>query len=68
MSSPKCSPRKPRTLVGLACLAAILASTVLGCSGGSAAPVSPEAQAKAKENFKKRSGDYGAKPGRKSLR
>jgi hypothetical protein len=68
MSSPRCPLRKPRTLVRLACLAAILASTVLGCSGGSAAPVSPEAQAQAKENFKKRFGDYGAKPGRKSVR
>jgi hypothetical protein len=68
MSTAKRSLRTPRTLVGLACLAAILASSILGCSGGGAAPLSPEAQAKAKENFKKRFGDYGAKPGRKNSR
>jgi hypothetical protein len=50
------------------CLAVVLGCAIAGCSGGGAASVSSEAQAKAKENFKKRFGDYGVKPGRKSAR
>jgi hypothetical protein len=59
MCSSKRSPRILGMLVLLACLAGVLAFSVAGCSGN--ATVSPEAQAKAKENFKKRFGNFGEK-------
>ena len=47
-----------------ACLAVVLACAIAGCSGGGgAATLSPEAQAKAKENFKKRFDNSGEKTG-----
>jgi hypothetical protein len=47
-------------LVLLACLAGVLGFSAAGCSGGAGdATVSPEA--KAKENFKKRFGNFGEK-------
>jgi anti-sigma factor RsiW len=61
-SSGSKSPGKLRTLVVLACLAGVLGSSVSGCSRVCGnADVSPEAQAKAKENFKKRFGGSGEK-------
>ena len=52
----------PGMLVLLACLAGVVGFSVPGCSGGGdSATVSPEAQAKAKENFKKRFGNSGEK-------
>ena len=62
MSSAKRSPRSLRMLVHAACLAGVLGFSVPGCSfGGGDATVSPEAQAKAKENFKKRFANFGEK-------
>ena len=56
------SPRSRKTLVRLACLAGVLGFSVPGCSfGGGDATLSPEAQAKAKENFKKRFDTSGAR-------
>jgi hypothetical protein len=59
MSSHRRSPRILETFVVLACLAGVMGFSVAGCSGN--ATVSPEAQAKAKENFKKRFGNSGEK-------
>jgi hypothetical protein len=62
MCSVQRSPGILRTLVPLACMAGVLAFSIPGCSFGVGnAAVSPEAQAKAKESFKKRFGDYGIK-------
>ncbi len=62
MCSTKRSPRSLGRLVLLACLAGAVGFSVPGCSlGGGDATVSPEAQAKAKENFKKRFGSFGEK-------
>ena len=66
MCSPKRSPRILGMLVLLACLAGVLGFSVPGCSGN--ATVSPEAQAKAKENFKKRFDNYGEQTGPKKPR
>jgi len=61
-SSDGRSPRKLGPLVVLACLAGVVGWSVAGCSGGGgSADLSPEAQAKAKETFKKRFEDYGRK-------
>jgi anti-sigma factor RsiW len=61
-SSSSKSPGKLRTLVVLACLAGVMCWSVSGCSGGGEnSSLSPEAQAKAKENFKKRFGGSGEK-------
>jgi hypothetical protein len=69
MCSAKRSARILGRLVLLACLAGVLGSSVPGCSrGGGDATVSPDAPAKAKENFKKRFGDNGEKPRRKGSR
>jgi hypothetical protein len=69
MCAARRSPRIVGMLVQLACLTGVLAVSVPGCSsGGGDATLSPEAQAKAKENFKKRFNDSGEKPGRKASR
>ncbi len=72
MSSAKRSTRNLGRLVVLACLAGVLGFSVPGCSfGGGEATVSPEAQVKAKENFKKRFANFGEKTkttGRKTSR
>jgi anti-sigma factor RsiW len=61
-SSAGKSPGQLGRLVLLACLAGVVGSSVSGCSGaGGTAELSPEARAKAKENFKKRSSNTGAK-------
>jgi hypothetical protein len=59
MCSAKRSPRRMRTLALLACAAGILVSSFTGCTGGGTADLSPEAQAKAKQAFKKKSENYG---------
>ncbi len=62
MCSIKRSSRRRKMLVPLACLAGVLGFSVPGCSfGGGNATLSPEAQAKAKENFKKRFANFGEK-------
>jgi hypothetical protein len=62
MCPTKRSPRILRGLVLLACLAGVPGFSVPGCSlGGGDATVSPEAQAQAKENFKKRFAGFGEK-------
>jgi hypothetical protein len=67
MCSTKRSPRSRGTLVLLACLVVILATCVPGCSpGGGVATLSPEAQAKAKEDFKKRFDNSAEEKGRKT--
>jgi hypothetical protein len=70
MCSVQRSPRILRTLVALAFLAGVLGFSIPGCSFGVGdAAVSPEAQATAKENFKKRFDSFGEKKkDRKSLR
>ncbi len=70
MRSTKRSPGSRRTLVFLACLAGVMNFSLPGCSPkGSDATVSPEVQAKAKENFKKRFADFDAtKKDRKTSR
>jgi hypothetical protein len=70
MSTTERSPRTLGKLAALACAAAILGSSLHGCSPGMGrADVSPEVQAKAKENFKKRFADSGEKTkGRKTAR
>ena len=55
-------------LVLLACLAGVLNFSFPGVPPGGNATLSPEVQAKAKENFKKRFADFGAKKDRKTLR
>jgi hypothetical protein len=59
MCSLKRSPRILGTFVLLACLAGVMGFSVPGCSANSTVP--PDAQAKAKENFKKRFGNFDAK-------
>ncbi len=60
MCSTKRSPRGLGRVVLLAGLVGVLGCSVPGCSsGGGNATLSPEAQAKAKENFKKRFADFG---------
>jgi len=55
MCSTKRSTRNLGRLVLLAFVAGVLGCSVPGCSGGGGqTTLSPEAQAKAKENFKKR--------------
>jgi hypothetical protein len=62
MCSTKRLPRSLGRLVLLACLAGVVGFSVPGCSfGGGGATLSPEAQAKAKENFKKRFANSGEK-------
>ncbi|MFI5456966.1 MAG: hypothetical protein ACHRXM_16090 [Isosphaerales bacterium] len=69
MCSTRRSPRILGMLVLLACVAGLLGFSVPGCSfGGGDATVSPKAQAKAKENFKKRFDNSGEKQGRKTSR
>jgi hypothetical protein len=70
MSTTERSPGKLGKLAVLACAAGILGSSLAGCSPGMGrADVSPEVQAKAKENFKKRTSDSAEKPkGRKTTR
>ncbi len=70
MCSVKRSPRILGRLVLLACLGAVLGFSVPGCSfGGGGVAVSPEAQAKAKENFKKKFDNFGeTKKDRKNSR
>ena len=69
MCSVKRSPRILGILVLLACLAGVLGFSGAGCSfGGGDATLSPEAQAKAKENFKKRFDNFGETKGRKNSR
>ncbi len=69
MCSTKRSPRGRQMLVLLAYLAGVLVFSVPGCSyGGGNSTLSPEAQAKAKENFKKRFANFGAKTGPKKPR
>ncbi len=70
MCSAKRSTRILGMLVLLACLAGVVGFSVPGCSGrGDSSTVSPEAQAKAKENFKKRFGNFDEKTtGRKTSR
>jgi hypothetical protein len=49
-------------LVLIACLVSVLGLSLPGCFfGGGTATVSPEAKARAKENFKKRFSDFGEK-------
>jgi hypothetical protein len=66
MSSAERSPGKMGKLAVLTCVAGILGSSLTGCSGGGVADLSPEAQAKAKEAFKKKSENYGRKGGKTS--
>jgi hypothetical protein len=62
MCSTKRSTRNLGRLVLLAFVAGVLGFSVPGCSfGGGNATLSPEAQAKAKENFKKRFANFGEK-------
>jgi hypothetical protein len=69
MCANKRSPRILRRLVLLACLAGVLGFSAPGCSfGGGDATLSPEAKAKAKENFKKRFANSGETKGRKNAR
>jgi hypothetical protein len=69
MCSAKRSPRILGMLVLLACLAGVPGFSVPGCSfGGGDATLSPEAKAKAKENFKKRFANSGETKGRKNSR
>ena len=68
MCSTKRSTRNLGRLVLLAFVAGVLGFSVPGCSfGGGNATLSPEAQAKAKENFKKRFANFGAKKDRKTM-
>ena len=54
-------------LVVLACLSGIMGSSLSGCSRGEGhADTSPDAQAKAKETFKKKFENYGKKGGKTS--
>jgi len=62
MCSAKRSTRNLRRLVLLAFVAGVLGFSIPGCSGGGGdATVTPEARAKAKENFKKRFAGSGEK-------
>jgi len=62
MCSAKQSTRNLGKLVLLAFVAGLLGFSVPGCSfGGGNATLSPEAQAKAKENFKKRFAGFAEK-------
>ena len=64
------SPRRLRVFALLACLSAVLGSSLAGCSRGvGPGALSAEDYAKAKENFKKRSSNFGDKTnGRKTSR
>ena len=64
------SPRRLRVFALSACLSAVMGSSLAGCSHGvGAGALSAEDYAKAKENFKKRSGNFGEKTnGRKTSR
>jgi hypothetical protein len=67
LSAAERSSGKLRTLVVLACLSGIMGSSVSGCSHGEGhADTSPDAQAKAKETFKKKFENYGKKGGKTS--
>jgi hypothetical protein len=56
-----------RQLFRLGCSAGVLGLSIAGCSvGGGGGAVSPEAQAKAKESFKKKFDSFGEKRGRES--
>ncbi len=66
MCSAERSPRTIRTLALLACAAGVLISSVTGCTGGGNADLSPEAQARAKAAFKKKSENYGRKDAKAS--
>ena len=70
MSSPDRSPRKLGKLAVLACAAAILGSSLTGCSrGAGAGAFSPEDQAKMKASFQNKfqgHGETNAKAGKKS--
>jgi hypothetical protein len=70
MCGAKRSTRILGMLVVLAGLAGVVGFSVPGCSGrGDSSTVSPEAQAKAKENFKKRFNNFDEKTkGRKTSR
>jgi hypothetical protein len=69
MCSAKRSIRNLVRLVLSVCVAGVLGLSFPGCSSrGGAADLSPEAEAKAKENFKKRFGDFGETKGRKTSR
>jgi len=60
MLSIKRLPRSRMRLVLLACLAGVLVFSVPGCSTGAGdATLSPEAQARAKETFKKKFQGFG---------
>jgi len=60
MCSTKRSPRRRKTLVFRACLAGVLGFSVPGCSTrGTDAPLSPEAQARAKQTIKKKFQGFG---------
>ena len=61
MSSAKQSPPTLRMIVRLSCLTGVLTLSAPGCSIGGDPTPSPEAKAKAKENFKKRFADSGDK-------
>jgi hypothetical protein len=69
MSSARKSRRNGGILVLLACLAGVMAFSVLGCfsGGGPEAPPTPD-KARAREAFKKRFTDYGEKSSHKSGR
>jgi hypothetical protein len=64
------SLRRLRVFALLACLIAVIGPSLSGCShGDGAGALSAEDYAKAKENFKKRSSNFGEKPsGRKTSR
>jgi hypothetical protein len=68
MSSTKRSGRYPGIRTFRACLGVVLVWAVAGCSGGGAAASLSEAQAKAKENFKKRFDKPATKQVRKTSR
>jgi hypothetical protein len=56
------SPGRLRALALTACLSAVVGSSLAGCSHGvGAGALSAEDYAKAKENFKKRSSNFGEK-------
>ena len=66
MPSDKRSPRKLAHLVLVGCLTGVLGFSLAGCPGGTGPTLSPEAQAKAKQNIEKRWNKASVKPGRKN--